>query len=113
MGIKVVCNRCFGGFSISRKCAEHMAQLGSEEAKELLKIVVEDDYWHAGWDGDRHDPILVKAVLELGPDADGDCADLRVVELEGDRYIIDEYDGIESVVEPSDINWIVVQSTEK
>jgi len=111
MGIKVVFNSCYGGFSISKKCAERMAERGNEEAKELLKVVVEDDYWYGGWDGDRHDPVLVEAVEKLGAEASGDCGSLAWVTIEGDRYIIKEYDGYESVVTPEDINWVVVQPT--
>ena len=116
MGIKVTYNSCFGGFSISKKCAERMSTLGSAEADLILEEHTKhgDDHWYGGWRGDRHDPVLVKAVLELGCyDASGDCAELHVVELEGDRYIIREYDGREYIVEPRDINWVVVQPAEK
>jgi len=115
MGIKVVYNSCFGGFSISKKCAERMAELGSEEAKAMLQEHANDDmpFWHGGWDGDRHDPMLVEAIEKLGDEASGDCASLVRVTIEGDRYIISEYDGRESITTPEDINWVVVQSTEK
>ena len=110
---KVVINNCYGGFSISHACAEHMAELGDEEAKELLKVVVEDDYWYGDWRGVRHDPILVEAVENLGDKASGDCAYLVVVSIDCDRYIIKEYDGLEGVDTPEDINWVVVQPAEK
>ena len=118
MGIKVVKNSCYGGFSISKKCAERMAELGSKEAKELLASKSNHDvladgsvmfYGYLSQRYPRHCPALVQAVTELGEDADGDAADLHVLELSGDRYIIRAYDGLECVLEPKDINWIIVQ----
>ena len=48
----------------------------------------------------RDDPILVKTVLELGEKADGDHANLKVVEIPGDvDWCIEEYDGKEWVAE--------------
>ena len=57
----------------------------------------------------RHDPDLVKTVEDLGSKANGSYAHLKIKELKGNRYIIDEYDGLERVVEPDDINWITVE----
>lgn len=57
----------------------------------------------------RHDPELVKTVEDLGEEANGSYARLRVKELKGNRYIIREYDGSENVVEPDDIEWITVE----
>ena len=55
----------------------------------------------------RHDPVLVEIVETLGDDASGSCARLRVKEIEGTVYRIDEYDGYESVVEGYS-DWISV-----
>lgn len=49
---------------------------------------------------DRHDPILVQVVEELGDKADGMCAKLAIAEVSG-PYHIDEYDGYESVKTPA------------
>lgn len=57
----------------------------------------------------RHDPELVKTVEDLGCEANGSCALLKIKELKGNRYTINEYDGCERVVEPDDINWIIVE----
>lgn len=46
----------------------------------------------------RHDPILVTIVETLGEEANGDSADLRIKEIKGDSYRIDEYDGSEYVI---------------
>lgn len=53
----------------------------------------------------RHDPILVQVVEELGDKANGSYAKLDIEEVSG-PYRIDEYDGNETVVEPSGYDWI-------
>lgn len=100
---KVVFNNCFGGFSISN------------EAKELaMSIAPEGSPWLEErpnrylFNMPRHDEILVKVVETLGDKANGVFSELAIVELSGNRYIIEEYDGAETVVEPKDINWIFV-----
>ena len=108
MSIKVVYNCCFGGFSISRACAQRMAELGNVEALEMISESEELFYGYLE-NTPRHDPALVQAVEELGDDAGGRSASLDVYELRGNKYIIDEYDGSESVVEPDSIKWIEVK----
>ena len=64
--------------------------------------------WHYN-DVDRHDPVLVQVVEELGDKANGICAKLRIDEVDGhyridevdDHYRIDEYDGNEKVTSGS------------
>ena len=118
MTIKVVYNNCFGGFGISKACAEWMAERGHEGAIKLIKDnqVIErecslTDTYHYVWtsslfDCHRHDPVLVEAVETLGKLAQSDVADLKVHTLKcGNRYMIEQYDGMENVVEPEDIKW--------
>ena len=57
----------------------------------------------------RHDPKLIKAVEELGKEASSPFADLRIAEIDSDRYIIREYDGSESVITPDKIDWIKIE----
>lgn len=105
---KVVYNGCFGGFSISKECAEYMANLGNKEC--LRNLESESDGMFYGYldDTPRHDAILVLAIEALGEKANGTSASLQVREIKGDRYYIDEYDGSESVVTPQDIKWTVI-----
>ena len=107
MSIKVVYNTCYGGFSISRACAERMAELGNEEAAFMISGS-EDSFYGYLDHTPRHDPVLVQAVEELGDAAGGRVSALDIHELSGRKYIIDEYDGMESVVEPDNIKWIEV-----
>ena len=103
MSIKVVYNTCYGGFSISRACALRMSELGNLEAAEMFRESGNFSSWLDRTP--RHDPALVQAVEELGSAASGQFSDLHVFEIKGNRYIIDEYDGLECVVEPEDIKW--------
>lgn len=53
-----------------------------------------------GYREKRDDPLLVRVVEELGEEASGACAKLRVVEIpDGTSYVIDEYDGNEHIAE--------------
>jgi hypothetical protein len=54
---------------------------------------------------DRHDPVLVQVVEELGDKANGKHAKLAIEEVYG-SYRIDEYDGNESVMTSDDYDWI-------
>jgi hypothetical protein len=52
------------------------------------------------FDKDRSNPLLIRVVEELGEEANGDCAELKIVEIpDGTDFIIQEYDGIEWVAE--------------
>lgn len=107
MSIKVVYNNCFGGFVISRACAERMAELGNKEAQSMLEKE-SDRFYGFIYETPRHDSALVQAVEELGEDASGHGSNLRICVLSGNKYFIDEYDGSETVVEPKDVCWITV-----
>ena len=115
--IKVVYNDCYGGFGLSRKAADRLAQLGVEGMDEeimmrddsALKILGESFSLPVGVE--RHDPRLVQVVEEFGKESSGRFADLKIDEIEDTKYIIDEYDGNECVQVPEDINWVVVDET--
>jgi hypothetical protein len=110
--IKVVYNECYGGFSLSRKAAERLYELGVKRMEEqLLDIILEkyNSYYLSNEDCSRHDPRLVQVVEELGEEANGVHANLEIAELNGNKYVIEDYDGFESVKEPDDIDWIVVR----
>jgi hypothetical protein len=110
--MKVVINRCFGGFGLSHEAM----MLYSEFAKLNLKTVekdssivgyhyyldgIEDDE-HYFWDNDikRNDVDLVKVVETLGSAANGWAAELKVVEIpDGIEWYVDDYDGLEVVNE--------------
>lgn len=64
----------------------------------LSDCILSDDY------DNRHDPDLVAVVEELGKKAFGPYARLEIIEIEDDdKYVIDEYDGWETLVLKSQI----------
>lgn len=105
--MKIVINKCFGGFSISRDAAILMADNGCERAKKELEESKKDGNFYGygyvdGMDGeyDRESEHLVLAVETLKERANGSSADLKVVEIpDGVDYYIDYYDGVESIHE--------------
>ena len=86
--MKVVINRCFGGFGLSDEAMQLYA------AKKGIKL--EGFYDEIP----RDDPVLVEVVEHLGEAANDWAAKLKVVEIpEGVDWYIDDYDGIEQIAE--------------
>lgn len=84
--MKVVVNRCFGGYQLSKKAYEFLG--------------LEWDGWGIGLKEDRTNPKLVECVETLGEDANGAAGELEVVEIpDGVDYEISEYDGVETIHE--------------
>lgn len=92
---KVVYNACYGGFGLSQRALDWMEAHGVKKGFEYSM--------------ERHNPLLVRCIEELGNDANTSFSDLRIAEIEGNLYRIEEYDGYEEVVEPKDMRWIIVQ----
>jgi hypothetical protein len=89
--MKVVINRCFGGFSLSK------------EAYDFLGLEW-DGYGFAFKEPEpeiRTDPKLIECVKTLGSKkASGRCAQLKVVRVPDNiEWYIDNYDGLETVEE--------------
>lgn len=114
--MKVVINRCYGGFGLSHKAVLRYAELKG------IKVYPEENKWgrYTYWttenkvkrennyseysiydrDISRNDPDLVQVVEELRSEASDNLADLRIVEIPDDvEWEIDDYDGMESVEE--------------
>jgi hypothetical protein len=92
MKTKIVYSPRFGGFGLSDEAEALYKSLSGKEF---------DDYEVA-----RHDQFLVEVVETLGDRANGECADLRVAEVDGSRYRVTAYDGAESVETPDTIGWV-------
>lgn len=87
--MKVVINRCFGGFGLS--------DTALEEYKNRKNITDPSFYYY---DIPRDCPVLVAMVEEQGTAFNGRFYDLKVVEIpDGVNWYIEEYDGMEHVAE--------------
>jgi len=105
---KIVINTCYGGFSLSDQAIHEVArrkglELTTYDIGENIPVYMYEDQYGCGFedfDLERNDPALVAAVEELGTQANGVCAILKVVEIPDDvDWYIEEYDGIEWVAE--------------
>lgn len=110
--MKVVINRCWGGFGLSHEGVVRYAQLKGLDLTVVEKenttfgkfdyylgAVDDDNYW-SEYNIERSDPALVQTVEELGEKADGSFSELKVVEIpDGIEWYIHEYDGMEYVAE--------------
>ena len=136
--MKIVINKCYGGFGLSNKAEDLYAEKSQfklyrykqtkykfKDEEELHEKVTGDDvnsmfnhtytkdhgdsfselndkdsgYWYSG-SLERTDPVLIEVVEALGKEANGDCAELKVVDIPDNvDYEIDDYDGIESISE--------------
>lgn len=129
---KVILNKCFGGFDVSKEAymlyakkkglTLYLYESDLTNRKFIYKKVNDDNSIFRHYfikdmgdnveisnedyekyclylkDGHREDPILIEVVEELGEKASGRFGDLKVVEIPDDlEYVIDEYDGIETL----------------
>ena len=97
-----VINTCYGGFGLS------------QEAKKLMG----NDYKE--WKTPRNDKLLVEVVRELGKKAEGKHAELVIVKLKpATRYVIYEFDGMESIAEDHKVydpvanKWVFASKTDE
>lgn len=127
--MRIVINRCFGGFNLSDEAFElYLAKKGIkyykypsiwgndyytvpkekyEKMKELwhkedgdYRRINEKNWYLSSRDVSRDDPILIEVIKELKKKANGMCADLKVVKIpDGIDWEIDEYDGLETIEE--------------
>lgn len=93
----VVYNACYGGFGLSRQAKEWLVAHGAEDRDVLYNCF------------DRHDPLLVQCVRELGEKANVWCSKLKIEEIEGNIYRINEYDGLEEVITPETEEWVTIE----
>tara|TARA_B100000579_G_C22847650_1_gene865351 strand:- start:108 stop:473 length:366 start_codon:yes stop_codon:yes gene_type:complete len=120
MGYKIVVNNCYGGFGISFQATAYIFDNMSQEEKYEMRRGYGDEKTSEEWTIKdhiaynirhlpRHHKLLVEAVEKFGSAANGECSELQIVIIKGTEYIINEYDGFESVSEPSDIDWINIK----
>ena len=85
--MEIIINACFGGFGLSELALNKYRLLSGNPDIYDYKI-------------SRTDSILIEIVKELGESANGNYAELRIIEIPNDiDWEIQEYDGMERVVE--------------
>jgi hypothetical protein len=101
---KVVINTRHGGFGLCHEACLRARELG-------LPVTLKGEMYSDGsgpaigsgldqWDIKRDDPRLVQIVEEMGSEAGGVFAELKIVEVPDDvKWEIGEYDGAEWVQE--------------
>lgn len=114
--MKVVINRCFGGFGLSEKAFELLLKrkgIEFEKKNERYSKLVGASYYEKGFVGDmnhylsphdfyrdRADEDLIAVVEELGAEAETRYSELAIIEVPDDvEWEIDEYDGREHIAE--------------
>ena len=115
--MKIVINRCFGGFNLSTLAFDKMLERKEreyEKAPSKISFTQSDfNYWYKGrvneeggyismytMTQDRADPDLVAVVEELGEKAWGNFSELKVVEIPDDvNWHIADHDGMEHIAE--------------
>ena len=81
--MKVVINRCYGGFGLS------------EKARKILNVEYDLEF-----ERNRTSPSLIAVVEKLGDEANASFSKLKVVEIPDDvDWYIDDYDGVETIHE--------------
>ena len=97
--MKVVINKCYGGFGLSKAAVDLYAELKGMDPGRYNK---QGNFYENinEYDISRDDPVLVQVVESLGDLANDSYAELKVVEIpDGVNWSIEEYDGREWIAE--------------
>lgn len=124
--MKVVINKCYGGFSLSAKAVMRYAELAgitlyrdddkwidhfytvpveeyrrlAAKSQQLKDYSLTNAVYFSYRNIERNDPHLVQVVEEMGEESWGKVAELAVVEIPDDvHWDIAEYDGNEWIAE--------------
>ena len=92
--MKIVINADYGGFNLSEEAEVRYREISGE-------------YWPMfRWEVKRDDPMLIRVIEELGQRANGQFANLKIVEIPDEvEWQIEEYDGSEWVAEKHRTWW--------
>jgi len=102
----ILINRCYGGYGLSDKAVRlYLTKknipivLNPQYSDSYFKYyIVEDNNQFSGYNISRNDSVIIEVVRELGKNANGSSAELKIVSIpDGCHYDIDEYDGMESI----------------
>jgi hypothetical protein len=131
--VKVIINKCFGGFGLSHDAMKWLIEkkkwtiekhnikenhkcmlidyrdsqfnsLGIALNEEVIAPTNKDDDWTKSIQLIRTHKDIIECVETLGSIANGSFAELKIVEIPDDiEWEIDEYDGIESIHEKHEV----------
>jgi len=107
--MKLVINACHGGFGLS---IEAIDIINKKKNLELPDKDFIDPYYSFQGKFPRYDIDLVETVEQLGTKASGEFANLMIVEVQGPRFILNEYDGWESIETPETTKWEIIDTQE-
>lgn len=104
--MKIVINRCYGGFGLSEKATLRYAELADitlyKDAEDYLHTSsdLDDASFFNQYDIPRNSPELVQTVEELKNDANDRFAKLKIIEIPDNvEWTLEEYDGVEWIAE--------------
>ncbi len=91
---KIVINVAYGGFDLSITALDWFKKNGIDDP----------------WQLPRHHPLLIRCIEELGIEqVGGRFSSLKIEEIEGPFYRIEEYDGLETLETPDSLDWIYIE----
>lgn len=96
--MKIVINRCYGGFSLSNKVMRHLGFEADDYGYvENSSFNIDDNNYQAY----RTHPALIDAIETIGlEESSGTYSELRIINIPDDMdWYIEDYDGLESVHE--------------
>lgn len=107
--MKILINRCYGGFGLSKKARDLLVERGFEHAIASQKEDPTCQYSYRYYlinqsikmsDIEfRMNPMIIQVVEELEDDASGPCSDIKVIEFNLEDCIeIKDYDGKERLI---------------
>ena len=109
---EIVINACHGGYGLSLEAEllylkKSLIDYTTEDRVSRYdterygpEILVNGSVWRSKFDIRRDDPVLVSVVRELGSRANGNFAELKIVEIPASvNWQIKEYDGREWIAE--------------
>jgi hypothetical protein len=114
--MKIVVNKCYGGFGLSDKACKRLIELGIRHFESFEKLTEDsenpyiidshdslcgDYYTNFNKEKYRTHPLLIQVIEELGEkEASSKLANLRILDIPDNiQYEIDDYDGIETIHE--------------
>ena len=96
--MKIVINKCFGGFSLSQKALQELQKCNDKLINESdgSGIFHDSGELYASEDLERNNPDLIRIVEQLGFEANGRFTELLIIEIPDNvEWDIMEYDGQE------------------